>query len=59
VIRTTGPANLSKVELAAGLLELARQELETVEPVDVALQRPAVRFIYDPVAQRLVNDGWR
>jgi len=56
---TYGPVNLSKLELSAGLLDLARQELETVKPIDVALQRPAVRFIYDRVAQRLVDAGWR
>lgn len=55
-----GPVNLSKLELSAGLLALARQELETASPIDVALQRrPAVRFIYDRIAQRLVDAGSR
>jgi len=55
-----GPVNLTKLELATGLLALAREELRNTKPIDVALERrPAVRFVYDRVAQRLVDAGWR
>jgi hypothetical protein len=55
-----GPVNLSKLELAAGLLTFAREELETPKSLDAALQRrPAVRFVYDRIAQQLVDAGWR
>lgn len=55
-----GPVNLSKLEFAAGLLTFAREELETVKPIDAVLERrPAVRFVYDRVAQQLVDAGWR
>jgi hypothetical protein len=54
-----GPVDLSKLELSAGLLALADRELEAVKPIDVALRRPVVRFIYDRIAKRLVDAGWR
>jgi hypothetical protein len=55
-----GPVNLTKLELARGLLDLARRELAGDDPIEPILQRrPAVRFVYERVAQRLVDAGWR
>lgn len=54
-----GPVNLKKLELSAGLLDYAVNELTQTQGAEAIEARPIIRFVAERIANPIANDTWR